>query len=187
MIVTAKGISVGSTADEVFVRVIGRGTFQNSQPLRLYATEMIGRGYRQFTVDVGECSTMDSTFLGVLAGIGLRLSQQPGTGAVNIVNAETRHRELLVTLGLDRLFVIQLRNGSVAPVAAGVQWHMLPESDVNTVGTPASKEDTARLMLDAHRDLIRADERNLPKFDELTNQLTRRLNKPSSPEEAGHP
>ena len=66
------GISVGQGNGDVHVHVAGRGTFQNGQPLRRYAVEMIGQGARQFVVDLGQCEGMDSTFLGVLAGIGLQ-------------------------------------------------------------------------------------------------------------------
>ncbi len=67
----AKGISVNCAGQNVHVRVVGRGTFQNGQPLRRYAQDMLTQGCDQFFVDLNQCQGMDSTFLGVLAGIGL--------------------------------------------------------------------------------------------------------------------
>jgi len=177
----AKGISVGATADRVYVCVVGRGTFQNSQPLCQYTTEMVNRGFTRFTVDIGQCTAMDSTFLGVLAGIGLRLGQkQAAGGEVSLVNVDSRQRELLTTLGLDRLFVIHPRNGQSADsvIPGEVQLQPLAESDVK----PGDKDAAARVMLDAHRNLIQADDRNLPKFENLTDQLTRRVGEPPEPE-----
>ena len=86
-----KGISVGLIRDEVHIRVVGRGTFQNGQPLRRYALEMMERGLRQFIVDLGECDGMDSTFLGVLAGIGLRLNQNGRDGKIRVANVGARN------------------------------------------------------------------------------------------------
>ena len=98
-----KGISVGRTNGDVHVRIAGRGTFQNGQPLRRYAVEMIGKGVRQFVVDLGACEGMDSTFLGVLAGFGMRLNPQgaPAERGIELHNATVRVRELLENRSLE--------------------------------------------------------------------------------------
>jgi anti-anti-sigma regulatory factor len=157
----------------VHVRVIGRGTFQNGQPLRRYALEMMERGARQFVVDLGQCQGMDSTFLGVLAGIGLRLAQLPGRGKVQIARISARNMELLQTLGLDRLFTIQPGNETtiLSPSCREENLQKLPDSDINELNKPLNKLDTADLMLEAHDSLIRADQRNLAKFKDLTQFL----------------
>jgi anti-anti-sigma factor len=172
---STKGISVACTDTEVYVRVAGRGTFQNSQPLRRFALEMIDRGYRQFTIDIADCSTMDSTFLGVLAGIGLRL-RRGGTaesGRIKVVNISSRNQELIQTLGLDRLFVVRAAGDGEAatqpPPAAALQ--QLPESDADALTKPLNKVETTTLMLQAHDNLVEADQRNEPKFRQVTKFL----------------
>ena len=168
-----KGILVGGTANEVYVRVIGRGTFQNSQPLRRFALDKVDQGCRSFVVDLGGCDSMDSTFLGVLAGIGLRLQQILDHGKIQIVNLSARNLELLQTLGLDRLFSVELTAAGVceAPGAAAPHLMKLPESDLAALAKPLNKMETARLMLAAHEDLIRADQRNAPKFQDVNRLL----------------
>jgi len=171
---SAKGISVACTADEVFVRVVGRGTFQNSQPLRRFALEMIEKNYRRFTVDVGACPNMDSTFLGVLAGIGLRLRQDGKPDAhIRIVSVSPRNLELLQTLGLDRLFQVQPLEHDQPATAwpSGVVVERLPDSDIESLAKPLDKNETTDLMLDAHNSLVRADERNAPRFSSVTKFL----------------
>lgn len=173
-----KGIAVCSINGIVHVRVVGRGTFQNGQPLRRYALEMIDKGSRRVMVDLAPCEGMDSTFLGVLAGIGLRLNQVGGNGGMRVVNVGQRNLELLQTLGLDRLFGVDPANGPAkyeAPALTAFQ--RLPDSDVSQINKPLNKNDTADLMLEAHDNLILADGRNLAKFKDLTNFLRERVDK----------
>jgi len=165
------GISVGCSNGDVRVRVAGRGTFRNGQPLRRYALEMIGNGARRFVVDLGQCEGMDSTFLGVLAGIGLQLREPANHGQVRLANVSTRNLELLQTVGLDRLFDLAQVN---EPESAGLQMQRLPDSEVAQLPKVAAKKETADLMLEAHTNLIRADNRNLSKFKDVTAALRAR-------------
>lgn len=174
---------MATTADEVWVRVVGRGTFQNSQPLRRFTLDKIQRGYRRFTVDVGECTGMDSTFLGVLAGVGLRLRQDAGTEArVRLVRVGPRNMELLQTLGLDRL--LSVVTDAADQAGAELDWEWLPESDIESLSKPLDKDETTDLMLTSHNNLIQADQRNAPRFQTVTKflreSLERRRNQPSS-------
>lgn len=169
---TLKGISVGRTAAEVYVRVAGRGTFQNSQPLRIFALEMVERGYKAFVVDLGHCQGMDSTFLGVLAGIGLRLRQVNGGGQVHVTNVGARNTELLQTLGLDRLFSMNTpATDHAGHPPAETDFHTLPDTDLVDLKQPLKKNETTDLMLEAHTNLAQADERNELKFKDLTKYL----------------
>jgi anti-sigma B factor antagonist len=174
-----KGISIGLIDNEVYVRVVGRGTFQNGQPLRRYALDMMERGIARFVVDLGSCEGMDSTFLGVLAGIGLRLTQNGKTGQVRIANVSQRNADLLQTLGLDRLFLMNPKGSgdtpSEPPASAVLQ--RLPDSDITQLSKSLSKGDAANLVLEAHESLIRADQRNLAKFKELTSFLREKVDK----------
>jgi len=174
-----KGISVGLVGDAVLVRVVGRGTFQNGQPLRRYALEMLERGVQNFIVDLGGCDGMDSTFLGVLAGIGLRLAQDGRAGKIRIANVGPRNAELLQTLGLDRLFGMDQTEGKnlryEPPV--GVTLQRLPDSDVAALSKPLNKVETADLMLEAHDNLVRANQSNAPRFRDLTKFLRESVEK----------
>ncbi|HTS16770.1 MAG TPA: STAS domain-containing protein [Verrucomicrobiae bacterium] len=165
---SSKGIWVGCEEHRVYIRVAGRGTFQNSQPLRLFALQKIDEGEREFIIDLGQCRGMDSTFLGVLAGIGLRLRQDGKAATVHVASINSRNLESIQTLGLDRLFAI---NPSELPSLGEADYHKLPETDIGELAHPLDKEETADLMIEAHDNLVRADERNAPKFQELTRCL----------------
>ena len=168
---TSKGISVSYANDQVYVRVAGRGTFQNGQPLRRYSLEMINRGCHNFVVDLSQCQGMDSTFLGVLAGLGLRLAQDGRSDKICVVNVSARNLELVQTLGLDRLFNLDAGSGGNHRAPPEAEFHKLPESDVTELSKPLNKNDTANLMLEAHENLIRADARNVDKFRDVAKNL----------------
>ena len=179
----SKGISVGCAGRKVYVRVVGHGTFQNSQPLRGFALDMIEQGFREFLVDLGQCQGMDSTFLGVLAGIGLRLRQNGHKGKIHVLNVNASHMELLQTLGLDRLFSVDagVMDLTKTPPVAEADLHRLPDSDVEA-GKPLNKNETTDLMLEAHDNLMRYDERNAPKFKDLTKFLREKIERRNATE-----
>ena len=173
MIQSETGIFTRHTADTVYIRVNGRGAFPNSHPLRRYAANMIQRGKCQIVLDLEQCAGMDSTFLGVLTGIGLSLRQQNPPGAVHVINANRHSCDLLKSLWLDRLFRVY-PEGVERPdfgEPAGGELQKLTDSDLSAGLHWLPHEETRELVLTAHQDLIRADSRNAPKFAEVTNQL----------------
>ncbi len=169
----AKGIAVNSAGNNVHVRVLGRGTFQNGQPLSSYAIDMMARGCDNFYVDLGQCQGMDSTFLGVLAGIGLRLERSGHPGKIHVINVNARNMELLQTLGLDRLFDVNLsgRDHTSHSLPTDTDFQLLADTDITEPGKRLNKHDTADFMLQAHDNLVKADPRNAPKFQDLTKFL----------------
>ena len=64
---------VDAYSDPVLIRVLGRASFVNSSSLREFTGEMMRQGKRRFVIDFSACTGMDSTFLGVLAGLALDL------------------------------------------------------------------------------------------------------------------
>ena len=87
-------ILVGTANRTVWVRVEGKGSFLNSTGLKEFAKEMINRGFREFVVDLKNCPVMDSTFMGTLAGIALRL-RELGQGQLRVINLNERNSDLL--------------------------------------------------------------------------------------------
>lgn len=142
----------------VCVRVQGRATHLHGQPLRDVAREMINRGFTRVELDLGRCTYMDSTFLGVLVGISMRLEKQ-GADRVVIFRISPRNLELFKTLGVDRFFQMN------SPGA------MAREDEVNNAkALPQARSSTpawASTIIEAHQLLIDTDDRNEPRFKEL--------------------
>jgi anti-sigma B factor antagonist len=163
----AASILVGVTDRAVHVRVEGKGSFQNSPALKEFSREMLDRGFRNFVVDLNGCSVMDSTFMGTLAGIALRL-REFGNGKLLVRNANERNSDLLRNLGLNNLFEIQ----SIAPVRS---------AESNMEASPLeSKHSTDRsnqaaCMIEAHEALVDADPENLARFKDVLEYLKQDL------------
>src|SRR5471032_2103116 len=108
-------ILVARSADLGFIKVVGRGSFQNSGCLKAFYQQLLKEGVARFVVDLDACTYLDSTFLGILLGLGLKL-KEIGAGLLHILNASPRNLELLRNLGLDRLISIETTTGATAGV-----------------------------------------------------------------------
>ena len=56
----------------VWIKIKGRADFASSLDLKKLINELWERGYSRYVFELAECLMMDSTFLGVLSGIGLK-------------------------------------------------------------------------------------------------------------------
>ena len=162
---TPSNIFVGCANKVVWIRVEGKGSFLNSSGLKEFAREMINRGHREFVVDVKNCPVMDSTFMGTLAGIALRL-REIGQGTLRVTHLNDRNGDLLRNLGLDQLFTLD-HDGTAAPDNAPAQ-SLEPSADPN-------REAQAQTMLEAHEALVEADPENLTKFKDVLDYLNQDL------------
>ena len=190
-------ILVARSANLGFVKVVGRGSFQNSGCLKAFYQQLLKDGVNRFVVDLGPCSYLDSTFLGILLGLGLKL-KDAGNGLLHVLNASPRNMELLKNLGLDRLIHIEGGNGSSGseptftgpvPVNGGgnggsgssrIDLKGVAESHLEEMPCPVpSRAEAAPTILEAHENLMEFDPRNVPKFKDVVEFLREDLGQPS--------
>lgn len=161
-------VLVGCFQRMVWVKVEGRGTFQNSSGLKEFVKQMIQRGYREFVVDLLDCEVMDSTFMGTLAGVALRL-RELGQGSLRAVNVNERNAELLANLGLDQLFEVE-------PMVEGREPVKPASSDlVRAAPRAGSAQDSREVVLEAHEALVEADAANAARFKDVLEYLRQDL------------
>ena len=152
----------------MWIRVEGKGSFLNSSGLKEFAREMINRGHREFVVDLQNCPVMDSTFMGTLAGIALRL-REIGQGALHVTHLNDRNGDLLRNLGLDQLFAMDAC-GITPP--AGTR-----SESIGAEGGP-DRTAQAQTMIEAHEALVEASPENLTKFKDVLEYLKQDLAHP---------
>jgi len=151
----------------VCIKIAGRANFTFSPDFKTLVSELLQKGYGHFIIDLSECVLMDSTFLGVLAGFGLKVNpkgEQQERG-IELLNANTRVAELLENLGALHLF--RVSNGAL----------QLP-ADVQTC-TPESinptHEQITRVSLEAHQTLMAVNPDNVARFKDVTQFLAEDL------------
>jgi anti-anti-sigma factor len=154
----------GSTA---MLRVRGRGSFKVGPALKQFSVGAMASGCRQFILDMDECTAMDSTFMGVLAGLALRLKGEGGT--VVMMNLTPKTLALLETLGLDRL----LETYQVGCTSDELKRRLADAVGMSALeASIADRKVTLETMLTAHEDLVKAAPDNLPKFKSVMAYLS---------------
>lgn len=156
---------VDAYSDPVVVRIEGRASFQNSGCLRDFIAEMLQRGKTRFVLDFNQCASMDSTFLGVLAGAALELRKSAPQGSLVIARTNQRNLELIRNLGLHRLLTVDTGDASSSNTACNTALECRSGSEI----------ENARLVLEAHENLVSADDANRAKFQDVLTFLRRRV------------
>jgi anti-sigma B factor antagonist len=154
----------------VCIKISGRANFTSSIDFRMLVNELCQKGYAYFVLDLSECLLMDSTFLGVLAGLGLKMNpaqKDQAASAIELLNASPRIVELLESLGVLHLF--KLTQGSLA----------VPGQTETFACAPANptKEEVTRACLEAHQTLMEINPNNVAKFKEVAQFMAEDLKK----------
>jgi anti-anti-sigma factor len=160
-------LSVLVCKDFACVKIAGRANFMSSPDFKTLLTELSQKGYDRFIIDLSECVLMDSTFLGVLSGFGLKTNPgcDPDKCDVELLNPSPRVRELLENLGVLSLFKVT----TVAP--------QLPEDAKVSAPDPTTptQEQITRTCLEAHRTLMAVNQENAARFKDVTQFLAEDL------------
>ncbi len=141
-----------------FVKVHGRATFSIATPFKELVHELTQHQFKRYVVDLTDCPIMDSTFLGVIAGITVEMDSHRINGApppITLLNANAKVTDLLDNMGVLGMFCVLI--GQTANLA---------DYNPHEVGQ-AGKTETTRTCLEAHRALCEINPANLPKFKDV--------------------
>ncbi len=165
----ASSILVGRLGELFWLRVEGRGTFQNSLQVRDAFERMTSAGVRQFVVDLERCPIMDSTFLGTLTGAAVNLRELGGT--VHVLNANPRNLQLVRSLGLDFILEVDADGHSWKDERRRVSalLNQCAES------APVTREEQTGHVLEAHQALADLSADNQDRFQDVIEFLEKEL------------
>jgi anti-sigma B factor antagonist len=147
----------GNTA---IVKITGRANFESSVPFKIVLAELSQKTCQRYVLDLTDCLLMDSTFLGVLSGFGVKFGALLPPIAIELLNPNVRVADLLENLGVAHLFVTRKAE---QPLTA--QLHA-----VDPAATP-THQDLSQTSLDAHRTLMNLNPANVPKFKDVAKFL----------------
>lgn len=148
-------IQVATTEDsEVFVRVVGKGTSDCSPRFKSLVLSYLDQGNYQIQVVIGDCPLMDSTFIGVLAGIGSTLRRHGSR--LRLLNGNARVRRSIENLGVDEFFEF-----------VDVEVPDLEFQGPCGEGERYGRQAVAQTALEAHEDLCRFQPDNKRAFKDV--------------------
>ena len=108
-------------------------------------------------IDFAGCTGVDSTFLGIIAKLAIRL--RPNKGKVVLCNISDRNLEVVQNLGLDK--ILEIGN--------------LPKDGLSAKSPLSNSPSVQSEMLSAHESLVRANPENLKKFEDVISFLKKRV------------
>lgn len=151
-----------NTRDEVVsVLISGKANYMNCNDFRVFLHQMLACGRKQFVIDFAQCTGMDSTFLGILAGTAIELREAESPGSLIVQRLSERNHELVANLGLHNLLTV-IDESTTAETG-----HGRTDYDPLSEGVVA---DT-RAVLESHENLVRADASNQNKFEDVISFL----------------
>ncbi len=154
--------------DLIVIKVIGRGTFKNSVGVKQLAEKLISEGKSpKFIFDLNECISMDSTFMGVLAGIGKNQITMK-LGKTIAINLNQQTDRLLKTLGLN--YILDIREPSRDSLNDNIKY-------IQQQSESLPKHEQIIHMLEAHQTLIDLDTNNEARFQNVIFYLKDSLSK----------
>lgn len=135
------------------IKVSGRANFECGIPLRSFSKNF-GDNIRKIVIDLGECESMDSTFMGILTMLSLKTKKM--NVPLELLNISDSVRALLRGLGVEKMFTF-------------VEGDKL-DADGDTVKDNtenASRTDAARTVVEAHKTLMNVSLDNIAKFEKV--------------------
>lgn len=163
MEVPVDSLEVATQGHDAYVRVGGRGSFKGGPALKQFGMAALDRGCHRIIVDMARCTGMDSTFMGVLAGLAVTARKKDGAIVLRAVSE--KNATLLRTLGLIQLVTMETAGGSPVPTPTG-----------DVLETLTDKRTLTETMLNAHETLVSVMPSNLPKFKDVLTYLKEDLN-----------
>jgi anti-sigma B factor antagonist len=149
--------------DKVYVKIKDKASYINCAPLKSFLYEMFDEGNRLFVIDFQNCSSMDSTFLGILVGLALQLRKSHDGGDLTLLNLIGRNLETVKNLGIHKIATVSSEVVSNSDELEGLKVKL--------------KSDKAHpeLIYNAHRNLLDLNEKNSKIFKDVVNFLEQKV------------
>lgn len=157
----------------VWIRPEGRGTFVESPIVKNFVEASLEEGKTSFVIDLEACAGMDSTFMGMIAGLGMGF-QKRGKASLVVAGASEKNLSSLKELGLHYIVKINPTEGS---------WVGRMDEARSDLTKIEVEDDTDKEshILKCHEDLCVADDSNLNRFRTVLDMLGSEM--VSSPED----
>jgi len=153
------------------VKLIGRGTFKNSAPFKEFIEYAgVSKG-KCLVLDMTDCVNLDSTFMGIVAGISGHYSIKSLPKPI-LINVSEKTRDNLCHLGVAS--VVNMMTLSECPEEIRNLVEETPVADELEL-KDLDKLSQAEMMLEAHEKLVEIHEKNVSEFQDVLDYLRKRV------------
>jgi len=160
-------LSAAFIDDAAVIRVEGRGSFKVSPGLKQFVHQIIDRrSADKIYLDMSYCIGMDSTFMGVLAGLACFTGNNSNI-EFRLINLSGKNQKLLTTLGVDKVVQYSMEGSkeSASAVPGTVETSETLDIDLS------DKLRAAKTALEAHEILVDIHPDNYDKFKSVLEYL----------------
>lgn len=159
---------VDGYSEPAILKINGRASYTNSAPVGKFLNQMVKEKKSNVVLDFADCTGMDSTFLGIMAGAALEFKKMDPPGTMTLCRLGTRNLELVRNLGLHRILRVDCGD-----------YNMTFDDEGSAVLDTLDKSEiaNAKTILKAHENLVAADEGNLKKFQDVLAYLRVQVDK----------
>lgn len=162
MSTTETVLRAGRTEGGYLVQVVGQGTMRESYAVRDFAAECLPSNQAHLTIDLSECTYLDSTFLGGLVSLQKKFVSEGGP-RVTAVIPDAQRDKLLGSSNLQRFLTLECES----PAVISSYEPLLVECD--------SQTELGRHVAGCHRELGELDIPQRETFRRIAEKLDQEL------------
>lgn len=146
---------VHDTQERSFIRVSNKASYLNCGPLRDFIENRLESGQVNFVVDFLACDSVDSTFLGILVKVAIRVR---GRGSLSLINLRNRNLETVQHLGIHKIASICSKK-------------IVGLNDLKSIESNSVSKNT---IYQAHKSLVDLNDKNQKVFCDVLQFLQRK-------------
>lgn len=146
------------TPDRAFIKVLNKASYLNCEPLRRFFEEQNKKGQKRYIIDFENCSSMDSTFLGILVGVALGIRKSADGGSISLLNLRGRNLETVCNLGIHQIAEVSSEE-------------IRDEIQLETLANSSQSHAKSETIYKAHKALMNLNEKNRKVFSDVVSYL----------------
>ena len=151
-------LTVAENGSLIYLCINGRGSFRNSPNLKDFVTKIFEKkSPTKIFLDMDLCSGMDSTFMGVLAGLSILCKKNKHS--FSLINISLKNEKLLKTLGVSKILNYSNDHNDYSEMI---------QKEIPIIN---SDQKTTETSLEAHKQLVKIDPKNKLEFKSVIDLL----------------
>ncbi len=150
---------VHTSTDADFLRVFDKVSYLTCDPVRRLFEQRLEQGQNSFIIDFEHCVSVDSTFLGILVGLAIKLGKQSPPGKLALINLRGRNLETVKNLGIHK----------IAEICSNKITDNTSLEELKTL--KGDKKASQETIYQAHKFLMELNDKNLKMFSDVVSYL----------------